>query len=431
MEFDKRLLALADCPVMEDKGGAIVFSPYPVICAENDPILAHEICHVLAGRKDYEVFFTAVTARKSSHVVDVYKIILNWLYDWYHEYKYACTSGFLEKMLDSLHEGCKVNPTGIKSVDYLQSLYCERNASPSSLRISDTTDLVAMADKLYDSIAIDAAAMKIPLGLLGKLLAGNADFIIDEKGGCLIFDEGKPKPVQAGKLGGPKSDIGFIPKRSNYYIQAVARYSNIINELTKLWKRNRYSWQKSYFGEINWKNLPGMFVGSQIGRDVWRLFLKIAISRKIFLMVDRSGSTAYDGLSKQIMDTSIIITESLRMLGIPISILDVGVTDSIVNDIDEPLDLWWFTPMAKGGTPLGDVASQIKKADASSYLLIITDGQPDSWDKLVSSLAKFPGTNLTFVIGDSYGSYLSRVKNTVHVEPHTIIREMMYDSVLR
>jgi len=120
----------------------------------------------------------------------------------------------------------------------------------------------------------------------------------------------------------------------------------------------------------------------------------------------------------------------LRMLGIPISILDVGVTDNIVNNIDDPLDISWFTPMSGGGTPMGEVCSMIKKADHNSYLLIVTDGEPDSWDTLLSALNAFPGSNLTFVIGDSYGEYARYVKNAIHVEPHTIIREMLHDSTL-
>ena len=130
------------------------------------------------------------------------------------------------------------------------------------------------------------------------------------------------------------------------------------------------------------------------------------------------------------MDTAVIISESLRMLGVPISVLDVGVTNTVINDIDSPLDLPWFTPMSSGGTPLGEVCSLITKADHESYLLIVTDGRPDSWKTLVSSLSAFPGKHLTFVIGDSYGDYVEKVSNAIHVEPHTIIREMLHESTL-
>ena len=74
--------------------------------------------------------------------------------------------------------------------------------------------------------------------------------------------------------------------------------------------------------------------------------------------------------------------------------------------------------MAEGGTPLGEVCSLITNADIDSYLLIITDGEPDDWNTLKSALSAFPGCYLTFVIGDSYGEYLEEVGNTVHVEPN-------------
>lgn len=417
--FDKRLCALADCPVINGEGGGMVFNPHPVISAENDPILAHEICHVLAGRRDYEIFATALEAREGpDYDVDIYKHILNMMYDWYHEYLYGRTSGFLWGMLSRLHETVKYSPTGIDVLDAFQEIYLNRHISPRLLKkkgiiIRDTIDLVVLADASYKKVMSEAELKGISIGALKKLLGAREAIKIGGK---------------KSQLGGPKSDIGVAPKRSNYYIRTVGRYSKIIDELSKLWKRNKYGWVDSYFGEINWRNLTRMFVGTQIGQAVWRLFMKIVLSRKIFLVIDRSGST--NGIQEVIMDTAIIITESLRSLGIPISILDVGVTDDMVNDIDKPIDLEWFTPMADGGTPLGEVISTIKKADMDSYLLVITDGCPDSWDTLLSSLGHFPGTDLTLVIGEAYGQYLQRVKNTIHVEPHTIIRELVYDSTL-
>jgi len=418
-DFDKRLLALADCPVMEGEegeGGGMVFNPYPVISAEDDFVLAHEVCHVLAGRKDYDIFATALEARKVEG--EIYKHILNMMYDWYHEYLYGRTSGFLWGMLTRLHQTVEFSPTGIDILDAFQAAYLNRNVSPQLLKkhnmiIRDTIDLVALADLVYEGVMAEAEIKGIGYGDLVKLLGGREEIMIQGK---------------KGRLGGPKSDIGIVPERSNYYIRTVARYRNAIEELSKLWKRNRYGWQNSYFGEINWRNLTGMFIGSEIGQAVWRLFMKIVLSRKIFLVIDRSGST--EGIKEMIMDTAIIIAESLRCLNIPISVLDVGVTHAVVNEIDSPLDLGWFTPMADDGTPLGEVISTITKADPESYLLVITDGQPNDWDKLVSALNHFPGTNLTMVIGESYSSYLQKVKNTIHVEPHTIIRELIYDSTL-
>lgn len=408
-EFDKRLCALADCPVIEEEGGVMVFAPNAVITAENDAILSHEICHVLAGRSDYEIFATAVEVRKD----ELFKHILNMLYDWYHEYLHGKYSGVLWSQLDNLHKGFTHEDTGFKDLDEISRMYCQRDVSPESINVRDAIDLVAWADKTNEKVRKEAKKRGVSVENLIKLLG--------------LKEAIRVKGLN-GKLGGPKSDIAGIPKRSSYYIRAVSKHLHIINELATLWKRNKYGWIDNYYGEINWKDLPGMFQGEKLSLPVWRLFQKISVARKIYLVIDRSGSTG--GIKDIIMDTAVIITESLRLVGVPISILDCGVTHSVVNKIDEPLDLSWFTPMADDGTPLGEVCSLITKADHDSYLLVVTDGLPDSWETLLSALNAFPGTNLTFVIGDSYGEYAMRVKNAIHVEPHTIIREMLHDSTL-
>ena len=427
-EFDKRLRALAGCAVVEDEGGAMVFSPNPVIVAENDPILAHEICHVLAGREDYEVFASAVEVRKEN---EVFRHVLNMLYDWYHEYLYGKYSGFLWSTLNKLHETYgNAEITGIQSLDDINTMYLDRGVEPSSVSVRDVIDLVAWADRLFETIIKEAQAIGIGLGDLVALLESKDIGILGGRGKIIVLnpDGSDEKGNHRSKLGGPKSDIGMIPEKSNYYITAISKYYHAIQDLANMWKRNKYSWINNYYGEINWKNLQGMFQGEMMNLPVWRLFQKIGISRKVYLAIDRSGSTS--GIDHLIMDTAIIIAESLRTLGIPISILDIGVTDSIVNSIDDPLDISWFTPRGKGGTPMGEVCSMIKKADHDSYLLIVTDGEPDNWDTLLSALHAFPGSNLTFVIGESYGKYAKYVKNAIHVEPHTIIREMLHDSTL-
>jgi len=414
-DFDKRLHALAGCPVIAGEGGSMVFSPNPVIIAENDPILAHEICHVLAGREDYEVFTSAVKVRTGE---EVFRHILNMLYDWYHESLYGRYSGFLWSKLGELHKMFECEPTGIDVLDAINAAYMNRHVTPKNLfddgtNIRDVVDLVALADIITEDVIYKSKDLGFTMADLMNLLGLKEHAIINGKWG---------------RLGGPKSDIGIIPKRSSYYITAVSKYHCAIQELSNLWKKNKYNWINNYYGEINWKNLQGMFQGEMMNLPVWRLFQKIGISRKVYLAIDRSGST--ENINHLIMDTTIIIAESLRMLGVSISILDVGVTDSVVNDIDDPLDIPWFTPMSGGGTPMGEVCSMVKKADNDSYLLVVTDGLPDNWNSLLSALNAFPGSNLTFVIGDSYGEYVRQVKNAIHVEPHTIIREMLHDATL-
>jgi len=412
IEFDKRLTALAGCPVIGEQGaGSMVFNPHPIICASDDLVLAHEICHILGGKDDYDIFATAIEARKDRRniPIELFKHILNMLYDWYHEYKHGKYSGLLWNELTELHVKSnweKKAPATRESIDSLpetlreiEDMYIARNISPKSQHIEDVIDLVAWADRLTEELINDGEDITIIPALIEMY-----------------------GPLGAG------SDIGNIPKRSNYYLKAVAKYWHIIEELTLMWKRNKYDWLNYYYGEINWKDLCGLFLGDKLQLPVFKLFLKIAMSRSIYLVIDRSGSTS--GIHDIIMDTAIIIAESLRILNIPISILDVGVTNSVVNKITEDLDLGWFTPTFDGGTPLGKVCSLISGADLNSYLLIITDGQPDEWKPLLSALHSFPGNNLTFVIGDSYGAYNTKIKNAIHVEPHTIIREMLHDSAL-
>lgn len=417
-EFDKRLCALAGCPVIKDVSGAMAFNPNPVITAENDPILAHEICHVLAGREDFEIFVTALEVRDDD---ELFRYVLNLLYDWYHESLYSQYSGLLYSKLSELHGTLKYEPIGVKILDSLQAGYLSRQhivevLDKWDLIMKDAIDLVVIADLVIGILLPDQ---------MKKLGLDRSDILR-----MLGLSEHADKAGKNGKsrMGSPKSDIDRLPKRSNYYISAVSRHFHIIKELVNLWKKNKYDWVNNYYGEIDWKDLPGMLLGEKLSLPVWKLFQKIAVSRKIYLVIDRSGSTR--GICDVIMDTAIIISESLRMIGVPISILDVGVTDTVINDINDPLDLPWFTPMSSGGTPLGEVCSLITKADHDSYLLIVTDGAPDSWETLSSALNAFPGKNLTFVIGNSYGRYVEKIKNAVHVEPHTIIREMLHESTL-
>lgn len=431
--FDKRLRALAGCPVIEEKDkGAMIFNPYPIICADSDPVLAHEICHVLAGKDDYDIFDTAIEARKGNAApAEMFKYVLNILYDWYHEHEYGKHSGLLWNKLTELHgelnqQAVQPFPEALREI---ASIYIARDVSPESQHVKDVIDLVAWADRIVARLIQNGIGIETIILLLG--VGGDIGDIPGISERDVNNTPGRSKAsCQKGSHGqlGAGRDIGNMPKRSDYYLKTVGKYWHIIEELTLLWKRNKYDWLNHYYGEIDWKNLCGLFLGEKLQLPVFKLFLKIAMSRSVYLVVDRSGSTS--NICSIIMDTTIIIAESLRILGIPISILDVGVTNNVVNKIDEDLDLGWFTPMSSNGTPLGEVCSMISNADHNSYLLIITDGRPNSWETLLSAFHSFPGSNLTFVIGDSYGEYNQKIKNAVHVEPHTIIREMLHDSAL-
>ena len=409
MEFDRRLVALCDCPVMrhnKEKSpealGGIIFNPNPVITAVDDEVLAHELCHRLGGKNDYDIFTTAIIARESS---ELFHLILNLLLDCYHERKHELLSGFVGSTVAKSHKKHILDSQPIKKAHKLNRLVeffngmapIEIVSKEFEVEIRDVIDLVVIADQVFEQ-----AKKKLP----GSKIKAMVD----------IF-----------KLYGQKAaggyDIGYTPKSSNYYVNAVSRYDEIIGYLCDMWKRNKYSWVPNYYGEINWKDLPGMLLGTKLSLPVFRIFSKIVLSRQIYLVIDRSSSTCE--IKETVMDTAVIIAESLRRLNTPISILDVGPQNKIINKINEDIDLGWFTPTSRNGTPLGKVCMSIDDADAESYLIIVTDGIPDNMGTLLSALHKFPGGNLTFVIGPSYAKYASHIENVLSVEPHTIIKEMI------
>lgn len=408
MEFDRRLIALCDCPVMKhDKEespealGGLIFNPRPIITAVDNEVLAHELCHRLGGKDDYDIFTTAILARESN---DLFRLILNLLLDCYHERKYESLSGFVKSTIVESHKKHTLNSQPVKKAHKLNRLVeffnkmapIEVVSEGFGVEIKDVIDLVVIADQIFEQ------AKKLTKKNITSMTGTFKEY-------------GKKAP------GG--YDIGHTPKSSSYYINAISRYNDIISHLCDMWKRNKYSWVPNYYGEINWKDLPGMLLGTKLSLPVFRIFSKIVLSRQIYLVIDRSSSTCE--IKETIMDTAVIIAESLRRLNTPISILDVGPQNKIINKINEDIDLSWFTPMASNGTPLGDVCMGINDADTESYLIIVTDGEPDHMDMLLSALHKFPGGNLTFVIGPSYANYASHIENVLSVEPHTIIKEMM------
>jgi hypothetical protein len=419
--FDPRLTALAECPVLDvteelnesnkrrkpedthKHSGNIVFNPHPVIQATSDLVLTHELCHRFAGKQDYDVFLTAIIVRKRD---TLFKWVLNALYDWYHENKHREVSVLISTNLMLLRQDHQItNKEKDPALDVLLHLLnneidIEEGEKLLEHKVRDVIDLVVIADKL-------SAEIKTPPVHACCMLAGS------RPGNCITGDNDTG-------AGGSKKDR---PVLSNYYFTAVSKYYSIITTLAKMWSRNKYGWQKSYYGEINWCNLPLLLLGNEIGLPVFRLMSKINIDRRVFLVVDRSGST--NDIKDMLMDTTVIITESLRMLGVPISVMDVGVTDSVVNKINEPVILRWFTPKSCGGTPLGEVIKLIEGDDTQSLLIIITDGCPGSWTTLKEGLYKFKGDYVSFVIGSSYKDYQRQIKNVIPVEPNTIIRSLI------
>jgi hypothetical protein len=419
--FDSRLLALAECSVIPlhpsegkdapEHSGGIIFDPYPSIVASNDLVLSHELCHLLAGKRDYDIFLTAVTAKNSP----LFSYILNLLYDWYHEMVHEDYSPFLAAKVAELHEETKkieipAKILEVEELSFLIHLYMTRSESPKEAGINSCHDLVFLASKLYTSIIKRLTVVQIRL-----LIEGLEDLQI--------------KIASRELTGAGSSTYGSVPQRSNFYARTVSKYGATINLLKSMWTRNKYDWVKKHHGEIDWKNLTRVFMGEKLTWPVFLILSKIILKKRIYLCIDRSSSTNSDykntgiRLKVLIMELSVIIAESLRLCNTPVTVLEVGVQNKIINPTGE-LDTSWYTPMAENDTPLGRVCSTIREKDVNSMLIIITDGAPDSFEQLAAAIHRFPGENVNFVIGESYSSYASQIKNSVLAEPHTILRDL-------
>ena len=423
MGLDPVLLALADCPVIEqkEKGGHIVFNPHAVISASDDLVLCHEICHKLAGRESYNKFSTACIARTNKY----FSIVLNILLDWWDEKCQSTYSPYLATRIQKLKDQTSISgslPDKVKELFYLYKY----NQKPDDFpEVRGIEDLIVYAD----------------LFLSKSLNLEDLDYFSKDIKSCPGLEE------LAKEIGATPDLVDFNASSSNFYLKTVSKYNSIIDIVSSLWIKNKYKWEPSYFGEINWKNLPSLMLGEKIGLPIWRLFKKLNIVRKIYLVVDRSGSTFT--FATPIMETAVIITESFRRCNVPVSILDVGPNNSVVNRIDEPLKFDWFVPSSNGGTPLGKVCSLIEDSGPDDYLLIITDGEPtesvpigskkdiynQGWafgfNELLQSLSRFKGNDLTFVIGPSFKKYYEQLGGrAISVEPTTIVRELINDSSL-
>lgn len=406
MSFDKRLLAIANCSVVQinkeknEYSGGIIFDPYPVINATDDLVLSHEICHLLAGKEDYDIFYTALKATDDN---PIFKFILNILYDWYHENIYQTYSFLLMQNLNKLHDNTnniKINEQFKKSKEllYLINMYKYNTETPESIGIKNVKDLVFLAFKLH--IIISKKISKTDIQQVEIILkSGNG-------------------------TGAGSSTYGNLPKNSNYYATAVSKYETTISILTKLWAKDKYQWLKKHYGEIDWKNLIPTYIGEKTNLPVFLVLNKLIFDKNVYICIDRSGSTSGQ-LSQDIMDISIILTESLYRNKAKISIIDVGVQDKIINDINSDIPFYWFTPQADGGTELGKVLLTINEKSPKSLLLVITDGCPNNWYELQQAIKRFPGNIINFIIGNSFRDYNSKISNCISVTPSTLLEELV------
>ena len=416
MGLDPVLLALANCPVIEQKetGGKIVYNPTPVISASNDYILAHEICHKLSGKESYDKFITSCIVRNNQ----LFSYVLNILVDWWDELRFSHHSMYLFARIKKLRESMKVNNPNDDPILGLFELF-EGKKPTDFPDVTCIEDLIVYADRFVET------NKKYKLNIIDYLLL------------CIDLEDDEDikralKDLISGDLTpklGASSELVEDHTRGNYYLSTVSKYNNIIEVVTELWTKNKYKLTPNYYGEINWKKLPQLMMGEAINLPIFNIFRKVEISRNVHIAIDRSGSTS--SIKCPIMDTAIILAESFRRCKVPVSILDVGHTNTIVNKISDPLDFGWFVPLSSGGTPLGKVCSLIKNSSPEDYLIIVTDGEPDNWAELKSAISSFKGSHLSFIIGNSFKSYYQQLNGkAVSVEPTTIIRTLINDSTL-
>jgi hypothetical protein len=462
MVLDDRLIALAGCPVLETNGnkreGWIIFNPYPIIRASDDNVLSHEICHRISGKQNYDLFNTAGLVRGS-----LFSLLLNLLMDWKDEKENGDTYPVIRTRLNNLHNSVKTQNIQSQLQPFVDLYKGVIKTLPNLPNNPSAMDLICYIDNLLeikinelDDNQIEAKGEGIDFVEVGTTIVLDNEeeikvigkekkdkdtllLIIKTKtkgkedifpsSGYIIDSKETSQQIQnfLSELGGPHGWGDLL--RSNYYEKQVSKYQHMISELSKIWTRNKYQWVSAYEGEINRKDLVGLYKGSELELPVFQQLRKNIIDRSCFFVIDTSGSTA--NIKTEIMDSAIIVVESLRQCGVSVSVLDVGTVDKTINGINEPIKENYFTPQSHGGTPLGDVIGQIKEANSDSYLIIVTDGCPDSWETLQSSLKQFPGEHLTLVIGPSFTEYYSKVNGqAISVKPHTIIQEIVNANAL-
>ena len=216
-EFDKRLCALAGCPVIRDISGAMAFNPNPVVTAENDPVLAHEICHVLAGREDFEIFVTALQARDDD---EIFRHVLNLLYDWYHESLYGRYSGLLYSKLTELHSAVSHQPTGVKALDDLEVGYLSRDhitkvLGEQGVAAEDAVDLIVIADVIIE-----------------KLLPNQVDFLDPTRADIMRLFGSRPYGKGRSNMGSPKSDIDRLEEVRQMYFEKEKKFDPDVQHIT-------------------------------------------------------------------------------------------------------------------------------------------------------------------------------------------------------
>ena len=128
--------------------GVIRFDPEPSIWANNDMLLAHEICHLLAGKEEVNLFKSSVNARNC----DIFTDVLNILFDEYHESLHGHHSDILYKHLCYYHS-CMLNvPIDIPVLDDIYKNLIDSVPGKKMDNVKNASDLVTIADHICEEI---------------------------------------------------------------------------------------------------------------------------------------------------------------------------------------------------------------------------------------------------------------------------------------
>ena len=154
--FNKELRKLATCRVNAGKppegaAGAMSFWPSPAtIWADTNGVLAHEICHFLAGKKDSKIYKCAVIA-KNHH--KIFSRVLNILFDEYHESLYGQHSYILYEQLSDHHSLMSYQQGGIPVLDGVCKSFIDSvPGEKMSMNVRKASDLVTIADHIYKDV---------------------------------------------------------------------------------------------------------------------------------------------------------------------------------------------------------------------------------------------------------------------------------------
>jgi hypothetical protein len=392
------------CLVSEEQGIIMIDSKLqnPI----RDVVIQHEVGHLL-NKNDISLFQNAVSARNSN----TYGFILNLIED------YRVENIVLPKYLNNIKTSPELHTVTNegKIQKLIDTLFnnVENEYSYIKNEIQDNTkENIKLADKLW--LEIDETPLFDLLEIIELISNDNLTGAGDE--------QSKEKT-----------------RSLNYYDSTCIKYAFDIKILATIIPKNKYALTSSFQGEINKKRLKELYCDSFKESQCRKNFLKRVkqdIKYDIFVVIDRSGSTFL--YKEQIMDSTIILLEAINKNNLQnICIVECnGDKAIIVKEPSGTFDKTWFTPLADGGTPLGDCISEVNKRiqkPDKTIVIMITDGQAydtDVFQKEITKLRTFEDIKLISLFiseNDVYGSqdYFKLIPETIRTQPGKIWKDLM------